>query len=106
MQHIQSVADKSPFPELLKDLPSDRNQIITSGQGAVRTNIGQGDLSQVKVPLPPLSEQKAIAQLLSKVDLVIQLNEKLIVQKEQRKKWLMQQLLTGTNRLKGYKEKW
>ncbi len=80
-----------------------RNQIITSGQGAVRTNIGQGDLSQVKVPLPPLSEQKAIAQLLSKVDLVIQLNEKLIVQKEQRKKWLMHQLLKGRKRLKGFK---
>ena len=31
LQHIQSVADKSPFPELLKDLPSDRIQFSYSG---------------------------------------------------------------------------
>ena len=30
----------------------------------------------------------------------------LIAQKEQSKKWLMQQLLTGKKRLKGFKEKW
>lgn len=83
-----------------------RNQIIKNGQGAVRTNIGQGDLSRVKIPLPPLSEQKSIAQLLSTVDLTIKANDKLIEQKELRKKWLMPQLLTGKKRLNGFGGEW
>lgn len=83
-----------------------RNQIIKGGQGAVRTNIGQGDLSQIKIPLPPISEQKVIARILKTCDEVIQTTEKLITQKELRKKWLMQQLLTGKMRLKGFGEEW
>ncbi len=83
-----------------------RNQIIKGGQGAVRTNIGQGDLSQINIPLPPLPEQHAIAQVLSTADAAINTTEKLIAQKELRKKWLMQQLLTGKKRLKGFGGEW
>lgn len=83
-----------------------RNQIIKGGQGAVRTNIGQGDLSQIKIPLPPLPEQKAIAHVLSKADAAIHTIEKLITQKELLKKWLMQLLLTGKKRLKGFNGEW
>ena len=80
-----------------------RNQIIKGGQGAVRTNIGQGDLSQVIIALPPLSEQKNIGRVLSTVDLSIQKIEQLINQKELQKKWLMKQLLSGKQRLNGFK---
>jgi type I restriction enzyme S subunit len=83
-----------------------RNQIIKGGQGAVRTNIGQGDLSLVKILLPPLPEQKAIARVLSTADAAIYTTEKLIIQKELRKKWLMQQLLSGKKRLRGYSGEW
>ncbi len=83
-----------------------RNQIIQGGQGAVRTNIGQGDLSKVKIPLPPLPEQRAIAEVLSTADAAIHTTEQLIAQKELRKKWLMQQLLTGKKRLKGFDGEW
>ncbi|HEY9123716.1 MAG TPA: restriction endonuclease subunit S [Bacteroidales bacterium] len=79
-----------------------RRQIIRNGQGAVRANIGQGELSKINIPLPPLSEQKRIAEVLSTWDQAIQLTEQLIRQKEQRKKWLMQNLLTGKMRLKGF----
>jgi type I restriction enzyme, S subunit len=58
-------------------------------------------------PLPPLPEQKAIAQLLTAWDEVITKNQVLINQKELQKKWLMQNLLSGKKRLKGFeKEKW
>ncbi len=57
-------------------------------------------------PLPPLPEQKAIAQVLSTADAAIHTTEKLIAQKELRKKWLMQQLLTGKKRLKGFEGEW
>ncbi|MBW6492363.1 MAG: restriction endonuclease subunit S [Lentimicrobium sp.] len=56
--------------------------------------------------LPPLPEQKAIAQVLSKADAGIHTTEKLIAQKELRKKWLMQQLLTGKKRLEGFEGEW
>ncbi|MFN9108466.1 MAG: restriction endonuclease subunit S, partial [Bacteroidota bacterium] len=56
-------------------------------------------ISKYKILLPPLPEQKAIAQVLSTADAAIQTTEKLITQKEQRKKWLMQQLLAGKKRL-------
>jgi type I restriction enzyme, S subunit len=79
-----------------------RNQIIKGGQGAVRTNIGQGDLSLVKIALPPIAEQKSIGQILCTVDLSIKKVEQLICQKELRKKWLMQELLSGRRRLNGF----
>lgn len=51
-------------------------------------------LSQM-VFLPPLPEQQKIAAILSTQDKVIELKEKLLAQKQQQKKYLMQQLLTG-----------
>jgi len=69
-------------------------------------NIGNGDLEKIKIPLPPLPEQRAIAQVLSTADTAIHTTEKLIGQKVLRKKWLMQQLLTGKKRLKGFGEEW
>jgi len=56
--------------------------------------------------LPPLPEQKAIAKVLSTWDEAISKTQELITQKELRKKWLMQQLLTGKKRLKGFKGEW
>lgn len=74
----------------------------TSVYGVSKTNI-----SKVKIPLPPLSEQKAIAKALSLMDSAINTNNQLIAQKELRKKWLMQNLLTGKKRLKGFENtKW
>jgi type I restriction enzyme S subunit len=76
------------------------------GQGNSVVHIYSSDLSKVKIPLPPLSEQKAIARVLSTADAAIHTTEKLITQKELRKKWLMQQLLTGKKRLKGFGGEW
>ena len=68
--------------------------------------ISQTMINPISLPLPPLSEQKRIAEVLSTWDQAIQLTEQLIRQKEQRKKWLMQQLLTGKKRLKGFSGEW
>jgi type I restriction enzyme S subunit len=68
--------------------------------------INSSDVRKLKIPLPPLPEQKAIAQVLSTADAAINTTEKLIAQKELRKKWLMQQLLTGKKRLKGFGGEW
>ena len=59
-----------------------------------------------KVALPPLSEQHAIATCLSTIDETITKTNQLIAQKELAKKWLMQMLLAGKKRLKGFGEEW
>ena len=63
-------------------------------------------LEKVKVCIPPIQEQKAIAHILGLMDNAIHTNNQLVAQKELRKKWLMQQLLTGKKRLKGFSEDW
>lgn len=76
-------------------------------QGAGRYKLTKDALSKMLVPLPPLSEQKAIANILSLMDTAINKNNLLIAKKVLQKKWLTQKLLTGEKRLKGFeKEKW
>lgn len=75
------------------------------GAGRNRT-LGQERFLKSKITLPPLSEQQKIAAILSTQDKVIELKEKLLAQKQQQKKYLMQQLLTGKKRLPGFNEKW
>ncbi|EJF54976.1 restriction endonuclease S subunit [Saprospira grandis DSM 2844] len=58
------------------------------------------------IPLPPLPEQARIADCLSQWDRGIALLERLIAQKEEQKKGLMQQLLTGRQRLPGFAGEW
>jgi|GEM_PF-364005 len=62
-------------------------------------SVSKSNISKVKIALPPLGEQKVIASLLSKWDEAISKNQALIQQKEERKKWLMQNLLNGKKRL-------
>ena len=75
------------------------------GAGRNRT-LGQERFLKSKITLPTLPEQQKIAAILSTQDKVIELKEKLLVQKQQQKKYLMQQLLTGKKRLPGFCEKW
>ena len=76
-----------------------RSQVVKLGQGAIRANIGQQDLARVCILVPPLAEQKKIAQILSTWDKAISVTEKLLANSQQQKKALMQQLLTGKKRL-------
>ncbi len=86
--------------------PSIRTQIISRGQGAIRANIGQSDLKQIWVPLPPLKEQQAIAEALSDADALIEGLEALIAKKRQLKQGAMQKLVTGESRLQGFNDAW
>ena len=57
-------------------------------------------LSKYSVILPPLSEQKKNAQILSTWDQAISTTEQLLANSQQQKKALMQQLLTSKKRLR------
>lgn len=61
-------------------------------------------ISNIKISTPCIAEQQAIATCLSTWDTGIQTLTTLITQKEQLKKALMQQLLTGEKRLKGFED--
>jgi type I restriction enzyme S subunit len=75
-------------------------------QGAGRYKLTKKSLIGIPILLPPLPEQRAIAKVLCTIDQAIQRTEALIAQKELRKKWLMQNLLTGKKRLKGFEGEW
>ena len=65
-------------------------------------HLGVSRFAHLQIPLPPLPEQKKIAEILSTWDKAIEQTRKLIDAKKRRKKALMQQLLTGKKRLRGF----
>ncbi|HDI3315269.1 MULTISPECIES: restriction endonuclease subunit S [Morganellaceae] len=67
----------------------------TSGQTGIEMDV----LKSYPMPLPPLSEQKKIAKILSTWDKAITTTEQLLSNSQQQKKALEQQLLTGKKRL-------
>ena len=83
-----------------------QNLIDSCQAGGNRQGLNFEQIKSFRIPVPPLKEQTAIANLLSTWDKSINTLTQLIAQKELRKKWLMQQLLTGKKKLKGFKGEW
>lgn len=83
-----------------------RDRVMSQGAGAQHYNIGQSGLERVLVAVPPLPEQKKIAEALSDVDALISSLDKLIEKKRAIKQGAMQQLLTGKKRLPGFDGAW
>ncbi len=63
-------------------------------------------VSPFKILLPPLEEQKKIAEILGTWDRAIEELTGLIAEKKELKRGLMQRLLTGTQRLPGFTQPW
>jgi len=59
-----------------------------------------------RLPVPPLPEQRAIAEALSDVDALLGALDRLIAKKRDLKQAAMQQLLTGQTRLPGFHGEW
>ena len=74
--------------------------------GSTFKEITKGTLLNIEIPLPPLSEQRAIAEVLSDVDGLLNALEALIAKKRAIKQATMQQLLTGKTRLPGFSGEW
>lgn len=83
-----------------------RRYLNRLGQGDSIVHIYSENLKKVYIPLPPLPEQEKIAEILGAWDDGIEKLGKLIEAKKLRKKGLMQKLLTGKHRLKGFTEPW
>ena len=76
------------------------------GRGTNITNLNQKILGRLTFPLPNLKEQQNILNVLSLWDTAIEKQSALIEQFTLRKRGLMQQLLTGKKRLKGFSGEW
>lgn len=69
-------------------------------------NLNAEIIKNFKILWPDELEQQKIAAILSTQDKVIELKEELLAQKQQQKKYLIQQLLTGKKRLPGFGGEW
>lgn len=76
-------------------------EVIAPGVG--QPNLNTELIGSLLISLPPLPEQERIAEILSTWDRAIETTEKLLASAEAQKRALMQQLLTGKRRLKGFK---
>lgn len=68
--------------------------------------INLGEIGKCLVVIPSKSEQNKIAEILSTWDQAIEKTKNLIDQLQLRKKGLMQGLLTGKQRLRGFDDEW
>lgn len=59
-----------------------------------------------KIPLPPLDVQRKVAKILRTWDEAIETAEAELKAKQERKRWLMQSVLSGSLRLKGCNKPW
>ena len=99
---VHSGCSKFLFYQLQNSYHAIRRLSNTGNQENLNAEI----IKNFKILWPDELEQQKIATILSTQDKVIELKEKLLAQKQQQKKYLMQQLLTGKKRLPGFNEKW
>ena len=81
-------------------------QKATKGQGDAVVHITSEAIKTISINIPPIAEQRAIAEALSDVDGLIAALDKKIAKKRLLKQGAMQQLLTGKKRLHGFTDEW
>ena len=92
----------SDFLYLFFNLPYSRKQITEQSTGTKVKHTSPDRLCSVIGLIPPLPEQKKIAEILSTWDKAITTTDQLLANSQQQKKALMQQLLTGKKRLRDH----
>ena len=103
IQSLKKKGDTSYLAITLQELFAKERE---KAPGGIIKTITKAVLNNFKIFWPPLPEQKKIAQILSTWDNAISATERLLENSQQRKKALMQQLLTGKKRLPGFEGEW
>ncbi|MFP6031459.1 restriction endonuclease subunit S [Helicobacter pylori] len=83
-----------------------QKQLINIITSSAQPKFTKTDLRDLLIPLPPLNEQSAIADILSDVDRYLYSLDALILKKESVKKALSFELLSQRKRLKGFNQNW
>ena len=101
---IRSSSVINSFLQPYLELQKDRfiAKYLQGGQG----NLSGEIVSSYTIPVPPLAEQRKIAEILGVWDEAIEKQSRLIEKLELRKRALMQHLLTGRTRLPGFTTPW
>ena len=87
-------------------LKYNKNKLLNNQKGTTFGAITKDDIINFNIILPPIDEQKRIAEVLSLCDKLIENLNKLIEKKEIYKKGVMQRVLTGKVRFNGFKDEW
>jgi type I restriction enzyme S subunit len=95
-QYVASAL-KSPFLQ---------RRIAMVGKGSTFKEISLEELRRLEVPLPPIAEQRKIAEILLTWDKAIEKLEALRIANLQRRIWLRSHVFTGRIRLPGHSEEW
>ncbi|WP_297285240.1 restriction endonuclease subunit S [uncultured Brachyspira sp.] len=84
-----------------------QNKIYGDARGGAIKNVASVDeIKKIEFILPPIDEQKRIAEVLSLCDKLIENLTKLIEKKEIYKKGVMQRVLSGEVRFNGFTDEW
>ena len=101
---IRSSSVINPFLQPYLELQKGRfiAKYLQGGQG----NLSGEIVGSYTIPVPPMEEQRKIAEILGVWDEAIEKQSRLIEKLELRKRALMQRLLTGRTRLPGFTTPW
>ncbi|WP_121028653.1 restriction endonuclease subunit S [Helicobacter pylori] len=83
-----------------------KNKLLELASGSTFLEVSPNKIKNLLIPLPPLNEQIAIANVLSDVDRYLYSLRALILKKESVKKALSFELLSQRKRLKGFNQNW
>ncbi len=83
-----------------------KNKLLELASGSTFLEVSPNKIKNLLIPLPPLNEQIAIANILSDLDRYLYSLDALILKKESVKKALSFELLSQRKRLKGFNQDW
>ncbi len=83
-----------------------KNKLLKLASGSTFLEVSPNKIKNLLIPLPPLNEQIAIANILSDLDRYLYALDALILKKEGVKKALSFELLSQRKRLKGFNQAW
>ena len=101
-----NIEHYAPYLGYLLNSETARKELRKAGQGQSVVHIYRKDLENLALDIPEKPEQQRIVGILEVWDEYIEKLEQKIALKEQLKKGLMQQLLTGRRRLPGFSDAW
>ncbi|MFP6310841.1 restriction endonuclease subunit S [Helicobacter pylori] len=91
---------------IFKQIANYERVLKTFANGSATKTITKNVIKNLLIPLPPLNEQIAIANILSDLDRYLYALDALILKKESVKKALSFELLSQRKRLKGFNQAW
>lgn len=107
-QQINAVIPNDEhYPDFLYYMFEAGKGYLLANSGTTATSIvSKATFEQLEFPVPTLTEQRAIAIVLSDVDTLLDKIDQLIAKKRDLKQAAMQRLLTGQTRLPGFSGEW